>query len=38
MEMPEGKDFIQGNINFLTGDDTTAFVLVCTMDLTGSEE
>ena len=38
MEMPEGEDFLQGNVNFITADDSTSFILICTLDLTGSEE
>lgn len=38
MEMPEGEDFLQGNINFITADESTSFILICTLDLTGSEE
>lgn len=37
MEMPEGQDFMRGNINFIDADGTIAFILVCTMDLTGAE-
>lgn len=38
MEMPEGDDFMRGNINFRAADDTVLLILVCTMDLTGSAE
>lgn len=38
MEMPEGKDFMRGNINFRSADDTIMLILVCTLDLTGSGE
>lgn len=38
MNMPEGKDFLRGNINFTTSDDTIVAILVCTLDLRGSAE
>ena len=38
MSMPEGKDFLRGNINFTTSDDTIVAILVCTLDLRQSAE
>ena len=38
MNMPEGKDFLRGNINFTTSDDTIVAILVCTLDLRQSAE
>lgn len=38
MDMPEGDDFMRGNINFRAANDNLLLILVCTMDLTGSAE
>jgi hypothetical protein len=38
MEMPEGRDYFRGNIIFTNGSDETILVLVCTLDLRGTEE
>lgn len=35
MELPEGKDFLRGNINFLSSEDGVAILLVCTIDISG---
>lgn len=33
MTMPSGKDYMRGNINFLSSGDTLAVILICTFDL-----
>lgn len=38
MEMPEGRDYLRGNIIFADAEGVTVLVLVCTLDLTGSAE
>ena len=38
MEMPEGQDFLRGNINFMTpASESPAIILVCTIDLTANK-
>jgi len=38
MEMPEGRDYLRGNIIFSNSADETILVLVCTLDLRETEE
>lgn len=38
MEMPEGDDFLRGNIIFADSEGTSVLILICTLDLTGGEE
>ena len=38
MEMPEGRDYLRGNIIFSNSADETILVLVCTLDLRETAE
>ena len=38
MDMPEGRDYLRGNIIFSNASDETVLVLVCTLDLKESAE
>ena len=38
MDMPEGENFMRGNINFRKKNEDIVLILVCTLDLTGAEK
>jgi len=37
MEMPESKNFLRGNINFVNSNSEVVLILICTLDLSSAE-